>query len=104
MKLIDLDIVEAAMSEIGFDLVKTEEGPMDSGLAEFSDGKINITICKERSIWEIWTSKQELVPLGLWRGFPDTVQFIEALISYTKMKRNAEQTGWSWQEKPGGLR
>ncbi|MFA6288157.1 MAG: hypothetical protein WC661_12305 [Opitutaceae bacterium] len=82
--LIDLEIVVTAMSAEGFSLVRTEEASMDSGVLEFSNGKRKIVVWKERSIWEISALKEELVPLGLWKGFSDTHEFCEILRAYAK--------------------
>ena len=80
----DLEILTAAMEGIGFHLTRSEPGTMDSGVAEFSDGKRTITIGKDKSIWEFSGPRSHLEPLGLWRGFADTNEFRNALVSYVK--------------------
>ena len=47
--LTDLDLIQHAMKELGFELVQAQPGTMDSG---FSDGSISIAIWKDKSIWE----------------------------------------------------
>ena len=63
----DLDILTTAMKEVGFTLVHSEAGTMDSGSAEFSNGKTRLKIGKDRSQWMFDGSRKELEPLGLWR-------------------------------------
>lgn len=90
-QLIDLEIVKSAMAEIGFTLAKTEYGTMDSGSAEFTKGTVSITVWKDKSIWEFGGTRAELEPLGIWRGYPDTMVFIDTLRHYASQKQSAEQ-------------
>lgn len=82
--LIDLPILVTAMEALGFTLVRSEAGTMDSGVAEFSDGTRKVIITKDRSIWELSAPKAELERLGLWRGFKETDEFRDALVGYIK--------------------
>jgi hypothetical protein len=88
--LIGLDLVQHAMKELGFELVQAQPGTMDSGFAEFSDGSISITIWKDKGIWEFGGKREELEPLGVWRGYSATADFIAALTDYAKLKQKAE--------------
>jgi hypothetical protein len=90
-QLINIELVKSAMDEIGFTLSNTEYGTMDSGSAEFTKGAISITIWKDKSIWEFAGTRAELEPLGIWRGYPDTREFIHALRNYAIQKQSAEQ-------------
>ena len=80
----DLDILITAMKEVGFTLVHSEAGTMDSGSAEFSNGKTRLKIGKDRSQWMFDGSRKELEPLGLWKAFNDTHEFRDALLEYIK--------------------
>lgn len=80
----DLPILVTAMEALGFTLVRSEAGTMDSGVAEFSNGKRKVTVAKDRSVWEFSAPKAELERLGLWRGFKETDEFRNALVGYIK--------------------
>lgn len=78
----DLDGIVVAMEAVGFRLVRSEAGTMDSGSAEFSDGWRTVKISKDRSQWMFEGLRQELEPLGLWKAFDDTLEFRDALLVY----------------------
>jgi hypothetical protein len=80
----DFDSLRAAMEAVGFRLVSVESGTMDSGSAEFSDGKRSIKIGKDRSIWQFIGSRKQLEPLGLWQGYGDTSAFRDVLLEYVR--------------------
>jgi hypothetical protein len=82
----DIDILATAMESIGFRLVQSEAGTMDSGSAEFSDGERKLRISKDRSQWMFCGSQRELEPWGLWRAFDDTLEFRDAIVDYIKRR------------------
>jgi hypothetical protein len=80
----ELDVLKAAMESVGFKLVRSESGSMDSGSAEFSNGTKLLKIEKDRSQWLFTGSKKELEPVGLWKAFDDTYEFRDAILEYIK--------------------
>lgn len=82
----DLDILAAAMEGIGFRLVRSEAGTMDSGSADFSNGERMVSISKDRSQWMFCGERRELEPWGVWRAFDGTLEFRDALLDYIKRR------------------
>ncbi|MGB5259987.1 MAG: hypothetical protein WBO34_05620 [Gammaproteobacteria bacterium] len=80
----DLDIIKVALESLGYKLVKSEPGSMDSGIVAFSNEEKQIEITKDRSQWMLAGPKDELEPIGLWRAFDDTHEFKDALVRYIK--------------------
>jgi hypothetical protein len=76
------------MEAVGFRLVQSQAGMMDSCSAEFSDGERSIRITKDRGQWMFEGERSELEPLGLWKAFDDTLKFRDALLDHTR-RRNA---------------
>jgi hypothetical protein len=82
----DLDLIATALVSVGFRLSWSQAGPMDSGYAEFNNGKKIIKIVKDRSQWMLKESREILESLGQWRAFTDTSEFREALLDYIKKR------------------
>ena len=80
----DLDILKEALEPLGFKVVKSESGTMDSGMAVFSNEEKQIEITKDRSQWMFAGPRSELEPIELWRAFDDTYEFKDALVKYIK--------------------
>lgn len=78
----DLEVISTAMATVGFALLFAENGPMDSGVADFSDGFRTIRVIKDRSQWMLKGVRDQLEPFGLWRAFDDTQEFRAALLTY----------------------
>jgi hypothetical protein len=82
----DLGMVTATMAKLGFRLVSSEVGTMDSGLARYSCGSQEVVIWKDRSQWFVGDTREVLQTVDCWRAFDDISAFCEALIRYTKAK------------------
>jgi hypothetical protein len=80
----DLEVLTSALSTEGFQLIESEVGAMDSGTAEFSNGKRMIHLIKDKSQWMLKGPRQTLEPLGLFRTFDDPLEFRDAIVSYVK--------------------
>jgi hypothetical protein len=78
----NLELVSAVLATAGFRLLHTQLGPMDSGLADFTDGSRHLRVIKDRSQWMLDGAKKDLERAGLWRAFDDTEEFRDALLAY----------------------
>ena len=65
----DLAPVTAAMAGMGFRLVASEAGTMDSGAARYSDGVAEVIVWKDRSQWLIGDELRVPGAAGLLAGF-----------------------------------
>ena len=83
----DLAPVTAAMAGMGFRLVASEAGTMDSGAARYSDGVAEVIVWKDRSQWLIGDERASLEPLGCWRAFDDVTEFCNALARSVSARR-----------------
>ena len=79
MKIKDLEELEREFNKFGFELGNSEAGPMDSGIAIFSDGRQTIKVIKDKPQWFFDGDKNFLEPLGLWRAFDKTREFCSAI-------------------------
>ena len=83
----DLAPVTAALAGMGFRLVASEAGTMDSGSARYSDGVAEVIVWKDRSQWLIGDERASLEPLGCWRAFDDVTESCHALARYVSARR-----------------
>lgn len=75
----DLAPVTAAMAGIGFRLVASEAGTMESGAARYADGASEVIVWKARSQWFIGDDRAVLEPMGFFRAFEEVAEFCDAL-------------------------
>jgi hypothetical protein len=78
----NLDVISAALQPIGFSLLRSQSGPMDSATADYSDGRSTLRVIKDRSQWFLDGARADLEAFGLWRAFDDTGEFRDALLAY----------------------
>jgi hypothetical protein len=83
-KIKDLEKVEQEFVKHGFNLVSAQPGPMDSGIAIFSNGPKSLRIIKDRSQWSFDTDKKLLESLGLWKAFDRADDFCNGVPSIIK--------------------
>ena len=81
--------VTAAMAGIGFRLVTSEAGTMDSGAARYSDGVTEVIVWKDRSQWFIGDDRAVLEPMGLFRAFDGVAEFCDAIARYVTARHDA---------------
>ena len=81
--------VTAAMTGMGFRLVASEAGTMDSGAARYSDGVTEVIVWKDRSRWFIGDERAVLEPMGFFRAFDDVAEFCDALARYVSARHDA---------------
>ena len=80
--------VTAAMTGMGFRLVASEAGTMDSGAVRYSDGVTEVIVWKDRSQWFIGDERAVLEPLGFYRAFDDVAEFCDALARYVTVRHD----------------
>jgi hypothetical protein len=78
-KLKDLEILAQEFKKYGFKLSQSEVGPMDSGIASFSNGSQSVTIIKDKSQWSFDSKKDFLASFGLWKSFDSVTDFCKAI-------------------------
>ena len=81
--------VTAAMTGMGFRLVASEAGTMDSGAARYSDGVTEVIVWKDRSRWFIGDERAVLEPMGFFRVFDDVAEFCDALARFVTARHDA---------------
>jgi hypothetical protein len=84
--------VTAAGAGMGFRLVASKAGTMDSGSARYSDDLTEVIVCKDRSKWFIGDERAVLEPLGFFRAFDDVAEFCEALARYVTARHDTRLT------------
>ena len=80
------------MAGMGFRLVASEAGTMDSGSARYSDDLTEAIAWKDRSQWFIGDERAVLETLGFFRAFDDVAEFCEALVRYVTARHDARLT------------
>ena len=83
----DLDRLQPGIEAAGFTLVAAHAGTMDSGIAEFSDGRSTVKIVRDRSQWMLSGERPQLEPFDLWRAYESTEEFREALVHYLRTSK-----------------
>jgi len=81
--------VTAAMTGMGFRLVASEAGTMDSGAVRYSDGVTEVIVWKDRSRWFIGDERAVLEPMGFFRAFDDVAEFCDALAQFVTARHDA---------------
>jgi hypothetical protein len=74
---------------MGFRLIASEAGTMDSGAAHDSDGAAEVIVRKDRSQWFIGDDRAVLEPMGFFRAFDDVAEFCDALARYVTARHDA---------------
>ena len=83
----DLDRLQPVIEAAGFTLVAAHEGAMDSGIAQFSDGRSTVKIVRDRSQWMLSGERPQLEPFDLWRAYKSTEEFRDALVRYLQASK-----------------
>ena len=81
-----LDPVTAVMAGMGFRLVGSGSGTIDSGAARHGDGVTKVLVWTDRSQWFIDDERAGLEPMGFFRAFDDVTEFCDALDGYVNLR------------------